>query len=351
MSTSVSAVDLFCGIGGLTHGLAKAGIPVVAGIDVDERCRYAYEKNNCSRFIQADIRNLTAAEVLKLYRNGEIRVLVGCAPCQPFSRHTQKNKDRTEDSKWRLLYFFARLVSDVSPDIVSMENVPETAKHAVFTDFVATLETLGYHVWHKSIYCPNYGIPQTRTRLVLLASKLGKIEIIPRTHDRMHYPTARDAIKTLEPIGDGEVSRGDPLHRAYRLSSLNRARIRQSRPGGTWSDWDENLRAPCHRRDSGKSYSAVYARMMWDAPAPTVTTQFYSFGTGRFGHPEQDRALSLREGALLQTFPDYYEFLEPGVPPSFKRIGMHIGNAVPVRLGVVIGESILRHLESVRHDR
>ncbi|GAJ03489.1 unnamed protein product, partial [marine sediment metagenome] len=148
----------------------------------------------------------------------------------------------------------------------------------------------------------------------------------------------------------GEVSTKDALHRASRLGDINLKRIKQSKPGGTWKDWDEDLRSPCHKKDSGKSYCGVYARMSWDTLAPTMTTQFYNYGTGRFGHPEQDRALSLREGALLQTFPPDYDFIDPELTFSKKRLGTHIGNAVPVRLGVIIGRSILNHLEVAFHD-
>jgi DNA (cytosine-5)-methyltransferase 1 len=152
-------------------------------------------------------------------------------------------------------------------------------------------------------------------------------------------------LRNLEPIKDGETSIEDPLHRASKLSSINKKRICQSRPGGTWRDWDRELRASCHLKPSGKSYVSVYSRMEGDKPAPTITTQFYNFGTGRFGHPDQDRALSLREGALLQTFPKYYKFIDPNHPFSIKCLGKHIGNAVPVKLGKIIGKSIMKHLE------
>ena len=344
---NISVIDLFCGIGGLTHGLIEAGISVVAGIDSDETCKYAFEVNNESTFIHKDIKKLTGDELEKLYPAECTRVLVGCAPCQTFSKHTQKNKSRHEDEKWDLLYSFTTLIRDVQPEIVSMENVPEITKYDVFTDFVAGLKSLGYKVFWDTVYCPDYGIPQSRKRLVLLASKLGAIEIIPATHTRQQYKTVQDTIGTLEVLAVGEVSALDPLHRTSTLSDINIKRIRQSKPGGTWMDWDEGLRSPCHKKDSGRSYSGVYARMSWDSLAPTMTTQFYSYGTGRFGHPEQDRALSLREGALLQTFPEDYDFIDPELPFSIKRIGMHIGNAVPVRLGYIIGKSISEHIRGL----
>ncbi len=345
MSVSIAAIDLFCGAGGLTHGLIKSGITVVAGFDVDETCRYAFEKNNNSTFVNKSVEKLTKKDLEKLYPKADIKILVGCAPCQCFSKHTQKNKTRNKDKKWKLLCSFSNLVNSVKPDIVSMENVAEIQKHKVFQDFIKSLKSMGYSVFWKVIYCPDYGIPQNRRRLVLLASKLGEIGIIPKTHNPSRYKTVRDVIGKLEEIKDGGYSTKDSMHRAWNLASINKKRIRQSLPGGTWLDWDEELRVPCHRKKSGQTYSAVYGRMEWDKPAPTVTTQFYSYGTGRFGHPMQNRALSLREGALLQTFPKYYDFIDPKQPIYFSRIGTHIGNAVPVRLGVIIGRSILKHIK------
>ncbi len=346
MSFKASAVDIFCGIGGLTHGLIKAGIPVVAGIDSDETCKYAYETNNGALFIKKDIRNLRANKIKSLLGKADFKILVGCAPCQCFSKHTQKNRDRKKDEKWKLLYSFSSLVTDVKPHVVSMENVAEIRKYKVFKDFVKNLETLGYWVFQTVVYCPDYGIPQNRRRLVLLASRLGEINIVPQTHPPSRYRTVRDVISSLEDIEDGVTSSKDLLHRTFRLSPINKKRIKQSKPGGTWLDWDKTLRATCHKKNSGQSYSAVYGRMSWNKPAPTITTQFYSFGTGRFGHPDQDRALSLREGSLLQTFPKYYDFINPNGSNTFTVLGTHIGNAVPVRLGIIIGRSIFKHLKA-----
>ena len=347
---NLATVDLFCGIGGLTHGLVQAGIPVIAGFDIDETCKYAYEKNNDSRFIHKDITELSGQEVNELYPDGSIKILVGCAPCQPFSTHTQKNKNRDEDEKWRLLDSFSRLVREVQPDIVSAENVPAITQSVVFTNFTKELERLNYHISPNIVYCPEYGIPQSRKRLVLLASRFGPIDIIPATHSPNEYRTVREVIGELESLSAGEVSKKDPLHRSSGLNALNIKRIKQSLPGGTWRDWDKNLLADCHREETGRSYSGVYARMQFDTVGPTITTQFYNYGTGRFGHPKQDRALSLREGSLLQTFPPDYDFIDPESQFSMRRLGVHIGNAVPVRLGYVIGKSIIGHLEEVRNS-
>ena len=199
------------------------------------------------------------------------------------------------------------------------------------------------------VYCPDYGISQTRRRFVLLASLLGEIELIPATHDR-NTVTLRTIIGDLPHIKAGEIDNTDALHRASKLSDLNLKRIRASQPGGTWRDWPKELRCACHQKETGKTYASVYGRLSWDQIGPTITTQFYCYGTGRHGHPDQDRALSLREGAMLQSFPAWYRFIDPNRQFSYRDIGRHIGNAVPVRLGEIIGESIIQHLRDHNID-
>jgi DNA (cytosine-5)-methyltransferase 1 len=231
-----------------------------------------------------------------------------------------------------------------------MENVPLVEKHAVFDDFVATLRRLGYKVWQDVVDCTQYGLPQTRRRMVILASAIGPIELISPTHAEPR--TVRDAIGKLPPIQAGSASEGDAFHVSAKLSDLNLERIRVSRPGGTWRDWPERLIAECHRRETGRTYPGVYGRMTWDDPSPTITTQFFGFGNGRFGHPDQDRAISLREGAILQGFPKKYAFVPVGDPTHLSVLGRMIGNAVPVVLGEAIGQSISAHLgiEAQRKD-
>ncbi len=343
MEVKYKAIDLFCGIGGLSYGLKKSGINIIAGIDIDESCKYAYEANNAP-FISKSISDVSVKELNKLYEGSDIKILVGCAPCQTFSTHTQKDPNRYKSQKWRLLDDFASKIRDVHPDIVSMENVPQLVKYGVFKDFITVLKENGYFVSYEVVYCPNYGIPQNRSRLVLLASLLGEIELLPKTHTRQKYKTVRQTIGKLVKIKAGDTSLKDAMHKTWNMADINLRRIKQSKPGGSWEDWDEELLANCHKKESGKTYSSVYGRMKWDTPSPTITTQFYAFGTGRFGHPEQDRALSLREGALLQTFPMRYKFFAKDEEIYVKRIGRHIGNAVPVRLGEIIGRSIKKHI-------
>ncbi|CSE30987.1 TPA: DNA cytosine methyltransferase [Shigella sonnei] len=339
---TVKVIDLFCGAGGLTHGLQLAGLDVVAGIDLEGECRFPYERNNKSKFIEQDIAKVTKEELLRLYGDASVKVLAGCAPCQPFSKYTQ-GKDKADDKKWPLLYEFERLIREVSPEIVTMENVPDVTKHKVYNDFYNSLLKLGYYVWASKIDCVEYGIPQNRSRHVLLASKLGAIELVKR--DDVILKTVRDAIGNLPPLEDGQTDPNDILHRASKLNPINKKRIIHSVPGGTWKDWPKELVAACHMKSSGKGYASVYGRMSWDKPSPTITTLCYGFGNGRFGHPEQHRAISLREAALLQTFPMDYIFVEDKNKFVIRSIGKMIGNAVPVELGKAIGQSIKNHLE------
>jgi DNA (cytosine-5)-methyltransferase 1 len=355
-----TVVDLFCGVGGLTHGLCLAGLNVVAGIDLDASCQYAYEHNNGdAQFIAADISVLAPADVGALYPEEGLRVLVGCAPCQPFSKYTKRYRKGEQnggreadkwqrDNKWRLLYSFANIVEYVLPDIVSMENVPELENEKVFTDFRNTLIRLDYNVNHGVVYCPKYGVPQNRSRLVLLASRLGRLTLIEPLYNEDNYPTVRGSIEGLPRLTAGARNQDDIMHSAAGLSVENLRRIRSSVPGGTWHDWDDNLKLKCHKKGSGKTYLSIYGRMTWDAPSPTITTQFYGYGNGRFGHPEQDRALTLREGALLQSFPPDYAFVDPAQEFNKREVGVHIGNAVPVELGRAIGVSILNHIAEVK---
>ena len=338
------AVDLFCGAGGLTYGLKKSGIKVVAGFDIDDTCKYAYEKNNKgAKFIKKDIVNITKKDINPFFKNTKYKVLVGCAPCQTFSTHStkiKKNKNLSKDKRWTLLNHFSRLINEVNPDFVSMENVPLLQKQSIFKSFVKNLEKNNYVVEHQIVNCSKIGIPQNRRRLVLIAAKKEITKEINLQVKESSVVTVKNAISELPKIKAGEQNKKDSLHFSAPLSEKNLKRIKYSKPGGTWKDWPKSLRAECHKKESGSTYTSVYARMVWNKPSPTITTQFIRYGTGRFGHPIQNRALSLREGALLQSFPKNYKFFKNGDDFSSVQIGMHIGNAVPPKLGLFIGNSI-----------
>lgn len=342
LGRKVYAVDLFCGAGGLTHGLVKAGVDVRLGVDIDPACEHPYVANNNARFLLKSVEELEASELERHYRKNGIKLLAGCAPCQTFSTYNQKATE--SDKRWWLLLQFSRLVDELSPDLVTMENVPRLIEQNVFDEFVANLEGNGYSVAYRVVNCAEYGVPQQRNRLVLLASKLGPISLLTPEQFGQRPRTVKEAIGNLPPLEAGTSHPKDPLHQCSALSEINMRRIKASRPGGTWRDWPRELVADCHKKSSGKTYPSVYGRMTWDDPAPTMTTQFFGFGNGRFGHPEQDRAISLREGAILQSFPPDYEFTRPGEQVCQKSIGRLIGNAVPVTLGEVIGASLLSHV-------
>ena len=346
-AAKIIAIDLFCGAGGLTRGLLDAGIDVRLGIDVNPACQFPYEHNNKpAKFLLADVAKLDVQEIVSAWKNADVRLLAGCAPCQPFSTYTQ-GLDWNRNDHWGLLGAFGRIVRDCKPDIVTMENVGSLSRHSVFQRFYATLKEQDYEIAWRILDCRLYGVPQTRKRIALIASKLGvPIMPAPSHHEPDTWVTVRQKIGKLPNLKAGAADPQDPLHVCSELSELNLQRIRASKPGGSWCDWPEDLIAKCHRRKTGRTYPSVYGRMEWDAPAPTITGQCYGFGNGRFGHPEQDRAISLREAAILQTFPKRYKFVPKKQPIEMKNVGLMIGNAVPPRLGEVIGLAISEHLNA-----
>lgn len=339
----IRAVDLFCGVGGLTHGLELAGVNVQAGVDLDPACKFAYEENNAAGFVESDVNSLSAEMVSSKLSGGDYSLLAGCAPCQPFSTYARSGRSKKRPDDWSLAASFGKLVQEVQPDFVTMENVAQLASHSVFSQFRRSLK--GYKIDWKVVESSDIGVPQSRKRLVLVASRHGKIKLeIPSASQKA---TVRSAISMLPAIQAGVGNNIDPMHVASALSALNLRRIQASRPGGTWRDWDNDLLAACHVRETGATYPSVYGRMEWDRVAPTITTQCFGYGNGRFGHPEQDRAISLREAAILQTFPRDYKFLEPGERPRFSTLGRLIGNAVPVRLGEFIGDTFMKHAATI----
>ena len=341
----IKVVDLFCGAGGLTHGFLKAGLDVTAGIDNDSECRYAYIANNKTRFILEDIVNLQAEDLRRLYGEAKIRVLIGCAPCQPYSGLNRKTPNKHD---MQPLAKFAMLIVALKPDIVSMENVQRLAKkgkYPVFEDFINVLLENEYQIDSRVVNAADYGVPQNRHRLVVLASRLGPIQLMPSIKGKRK--TVHDAIGSLPMIQDGQKSEQDSLHFARKLSAITKKRIEATpKNGGDSRSWPQALKPACHLRKTGKTFrTAVYGRMRWDVPAPTMTTQCIGFGNGRFGHPEQDRGISLREAALIQSFPVGYKFTESD-NYNVGDVAKFIGNAVPVKLAEAIGLSIKKHIEA-----
>jgi DNA (cytosine-5)-methyltransferase 1 len=334
--TRFSVVDIFCGAGGLSHGFKRAAFHIAGGIDADPACEYPYSQNNGPFFLK-DVTKLDAEFVNGLFASADRKVLIGCAPCQAFSTYNQKNSRKD----WNLLRYFVELARDVRPEYVAIENVPALQKFSdgkFLHECKDILQDAGYNLNEGLLFGPDYGLPQRRTRYVLIGRMNGKAPF-PRPRE-VATPSLNSAIGDLRPIEAGQTDQNDPLHCAGRLSSINLRRIRASKQGGTWQDWPHELRSECHKRVSGDGYGAVYGRLRWDEPAPTMTTQYYNYGSGRFGHPDQDRGLSLREGAILQGFPREYDFHSPSQRPPIRSLGRLIGNAVPVPFGEAIAQAI-----------
>lgn len=350
---SIKVIDLFCGIGGLSHWLTKAGLKVTAGFDIDGTCKFGYEHNNNAKFYQQDIKTLESKKLKDIFWNANIKILVGCAPCQPYSlMNTKKWIYSWDDIKERSpVDKFASLIREIKPEIISMENVPglmTNKKSDSFQNFLNTLNECDYKYDYKVVNCTDYGIPQTRKRLILVASRIGEIKIIAPTHK---VPvTLKEIIKDLPKLKSWETSKTDKYHTCQNLTKVNLERLKYI-PHDGWdlSMIDSKYRPECFKKKSGKSYlKNVYGRMFRDKPAPTMTTLCTGLWNGRFWHPEQDRAISVREAARIQTFPDDYHFFPKWEPCNIQKASKFIGNAVPVKLGEVIGKSILKSLSSLR---
>lgn len=335
------AIDLFCGAGGLTRGLLNAGIDVAAGIDVNPDYQKTYESNNQpAAYLQMDIRKVSAADVREYVGSAEKDlVLVGCAPCQPFSPH-RKGYVLSEQAK--LLSEFGRLITELQPPWVFVENVPGITKipgFSTYKRFCKLLREEGYQYCEGILDAKRYGVPQTRRRFVMIASTIVNPSLPPETHgpDGLPYNTVRQAISHLPRIAAGMSCDDIPNHKAAAITPLNLKRLKNTPcNGGGRTDWSRSLGLKCH--DGYEGHTDVYGRMKWDAPAPTLTCRCFSISNGRYGHPRQNRAISLREAACLQSFPDDFTFYGT----SQRSIGEQIGNAVPVILAEAVGRHILK---------
>lgn len=336
----MNAIDFFCGGGGMTRGLLNAGIDVQFGLDFNPTCQETYEHNNGIPYICRDISTVTGQELINqfpiLNATNDL-LLIGCAPCQPFS--SQRHSDH-EHISVNLLDEFERIIEELFPAYILVENVPgiENRGVAVFNRFLNKLDWLGYAHNHYILNAKNLGVPQNRRRLVLIASRLIQPVFPEPTHGPclLPYVTVFDAIHDLPKLDAGQENLNIPNHKASGLSELNMNRMLATPVnGGGRKDWPEELKLACHTHGHD-GHTDVYGRMHWNQVSPTLTSKCYSISNGRFGHPEQNRAISLREAASLQSFPKDYKFFG-----SIQEIGKQIGNAVPVLLAQCIGECLL----------
>lgn len=358
-STPIRVYDFFSGCGGTSLGFVRVGIEHALAIDSCPDAIGTFERNFTSAtVINEPIETIQPRNIEAFCkRKSEIRLFCGCAPCQPFTRQKTNSKNKpSEDSRVGLFTYFSDIVHCYLPELVFIENVPGFKKKSVndsnvFSQLIEQLEKDRYFYDHGVIYAHDYGVPQVRRRLVIIASRFGRISLPQPTHGPSRpypYVTVRDTIANLPPVTHGTEhpdKQRYPNHRAARLSSLNLERIKQTGENGR-HDWPESLLPRCYsHKTNGKRYSGhtdCYTRLSWDEPAPGLTTRCISYSNGRFGHPEQDRAISVREAARLQGFPDDFVFTGP-----LTSMARQIGNAVPVRVAEAFGLHFIKHVNSL----
>lgn len=351
----LTAFDVFSGCGGLSTGIKQAGFNLLGALEIDEVAASTYSLNHPDVFQKvADVRMVPGKTLLRELglKKSELDLLAGCSPCQGFSR---LRKDGQNDDRNTLVLEFVRLVEEIRPKTIFMENVPGLIKtesgRAIFRQTEQRLTQLGYFLDYDIINVVDYGVPQFRRRFILIGSRLRKrpISIPNRTHispqkrstspERLRWNTVRDAIGRVPPIGNGEKHPEIPLHYAARNTPAVLERIRLTpHNGGSRNSLPPDFDLECHKK-CPKGFKDVYGRMSWDKPCPTLTGSCTNISKGRFMHPEQDRGITPYEAALLQTFPDNYRF-----NGNATHVALQIGNAVPVRLGYIISKRIYESL-------
>jgi len=343
----LKAVDFFCSGGGMTSGFIKAGVNVLGGIDIDIDCKETYVTNNPnSKFIHADIQKLsfsTLKDELKINRSDNDLIFIGCSPCQYWSK-IQTNKAKSQETK-NLLKDFQKFVHHFKPGYIVIENVPgilSKFNESPLEAFLKFLDKEKYVYKYDILNASHFGVPQTRRRFLLIASRISRNISLPIPDTKNQLPTVRKFIgnkRLFRPIAAGNKDTSVFLHTAAGLSDDNLNRLLMTpHDGGTREAWkNTRLQIPAY---AGKdnAFQDIYGRMFWDKPGPTITTKFYSITNGRFAHPEQNRAISLREGATLQTFDLDYKFISSSVAGAARLIG----NAVPPQLAMRVAQSIIK---------
>jgi len=353
------ALDLFSGGGGLTVGMKNAGFQVAAAVELHPSAFSTYKANHpeVTAFKQ-DIRTIKADNLLRLCPGGGLDLLAGCPPCQGFCSLTAKYQ--REDPRNELVREMTRMIRELRPKAVMMENVPGLAVKGKpkLEELLATLRELGYEPTWRVLEVADYGVPQRRRRLVLFAGRGFPISLPVPTHSRSgegglpRWRTVADAISGMpEPTTMSRaVAAGGPRrfgwHVVSDLGTANRKRLEVALPGKAWTDIPEDLRPPCHKGDY-TGFSNVYGRMRWDEPSPTITGGCTTLSKGRFGHPERLRTISVREAALLQTFPSDY-IIDTDYMAHACTI---VGNALPCVFAEVLARTCLEALRAATATR
>jgi DNA (cytosine-5)-methyltransferase 1 len=336
-------IDLFSGCGGVTTGFKLAGFKVLAAVELDDVVAQTYRLNHPEvRLYEEDIRKVSPEAIMEQceLHPGQLTVLSVCAPCQPFSK---QNRYRRTDSRASLVLETIRFTEVLRPTFLFIENVPGLGQSPDILDLLlGGLTKLGYKMSNPTVVdAVNYGVPQFRKRFILLGTDLDiELKIPEATHaspeeaDRLgkkKWLTVKDAFDGLEVLQAGERSKTDPLHKARKHTPLSLERLRYiPHNGGSRDSLPNDLQLACHRNGKNVGFHDVYGRMDFNKPSNTLTAGCTNFTKGRFAHPIYDRAITLREAARLQTFPDSYLF-----HGNYEQISAQIGNAVPVKLAEV----------------
>lgn len=337
-----TAIDLFSGAGGLTQGLKQAGFDVVGAVESVKTYAESYSLNHPRTNLKvSDITKVDPVEYAKELglKPGELDLLAGCPPCQGYSTIGTRNRGQRNDPRNDLVYEVLRFAVAFQPKTIMMENVPALAKDERLVGLKLELEALGYKIDIKVLKMSNFGVPQARRRMIMLASRMGDVEVISQELDSEKMKTVRDAISFLPAVGES----GDPLHDITEKRSDKVKKLISMIPknGGSRTDIGDEYQLECHKRTNG--FRDVYGRMAWDRPSPTITGGCNSPSKGRFLHPEENRGITLREAALLQTFPVDYKF---SFGSGKSGVAMMIGNALPPTFIEFHANSLLKHLNS-----
>jgi DNA (cytosine-5)-methyltransferase 1 len=345
------AIDLFSGCGGTSLGLEEAGFDLRTAVEIDSAAAESYVLNVGLSPLVADIRKVTGVELLKKakLRRGECFLLAACPPCQGFSSH-RRGAEATTDERNLLVLDMVRIVEEVRPAYVLLENVPGLeigVGKEIYGQAVARLRVLGYEVVRGTLEAADFGVPQRRLRFFAIAHRRGvkAVQLPTPTHvdptvvtgqrgRKKRWRTVKQTIGRLPRLKPGTSNPRDPLHSASTHSKAVAERIRAiPADGGSRASLPDELVLKCHRTHDG--HRDVYGRMWWGRPAPTLTGGCIKPSKGRFLHPSQHRGITLREAALLQSFPKTARF-----SGSRERIAEQIGNAVPPRLVAAVAKNI-----------
>lgn len=333
-----TAIDLFSGVGGLTEGLRQAGFKIKYAFEIDEVASRSYSMNHKEvKVITKDIRKVDIKEISTTLKGEKIHLLAGCPPCQGFSAIRRLNKPNpVADDRNDLIDEYVRFIKELSPFTFMMENVPGLALSSSFEQAVKELKTIGYIVDYKTVNVKDYGVPQNRKRLVMVGSRLGPIEIAKPSNKKV---TVKDKIGSLPHPEESS----DKLHKIYPKHTTRIQDLIRDIPhdGGSRKDLGDSRQLECHKKPN-IGFNDVYGRLRWNDYSTTITGGCLNPSKGRFLHPEQDRCISAREAALLQSFPKKYKF-PTDVPIS--KIALMIGNALPPQFCKIQALNIKKHLK------